>query len=632
MSKNEMDRIREKFDEEGLYTQLRDPSPTGSKVSALSEDADKDLDAILEEKLGGSGFDEDIEKSAAIQRPRRTSAPRQQSSQPISVVRLSRLPQERRVSQSAESTKRYSRFSFESDRNAIAEAMLVTGYGKPRLADSSQEQNMASQVPETLGEEACDEPPPPFDDTKAPYGADDKHATVDERISLDHSLQNEPPVPRGEDGPTQQDPPQYQPLSSHPPNSEPTRREDRLSESHAHRDSYNSSVSSLSNAVTNPNGPRLTISPEPRSSRSKQPVAFDSNSRMQKMKEQENPISQSSKSRWTDGRFSRGAQPGPVTNNTLNTGSSNLFGPGRREEDSFGSGDSMAVQAALSRNDLRAEPSPLHQESETASATSGNSLKASIPFKNKIKFVGKRSRGISIDIPAAEELAERKVADKSKKSDKKGAFNKISVCSHPDFISHCLTSVRVSSIGPIPSSALAKKENRALHSTIFHPEIPSKLILHGTELTHYMVLLQLRLLLRMSTSTHLLIQLLIINHSKLLCLAMERDYHHLQAVTMILHHLRMLCNTKNTHCILTLLVPISRLMTSSNIQPKLRIHFIPQNGILGLAIHTLLVLLLVDPGQRHGMMHLLLQQNTGGTEHRIYAYALAALDRIRFDR
>lgn len=627
MSKDEMDRIREKFDEDAQL------SPTGSKVSALSEDEDKDLDAILEEKLGEESFDEDIEKSQAIQQPRRPSAPRH-SSQPISVVRLSRLPQERRVSQSAESTKRYSRFSFESDRNAMAEAMLVTGYGKPRLVDSSQEQNMASQVPETLGEEAPDEPPPPFDEPTAPYGADEKDAKMDERISVDYSRRNEPPSPRGEYGSTQQSPPQYQPLRSHPPNPEPTRRENRLSETHAHRDSHNSSISSLSNAVTNPNA-RVTISPEPRSSRPKQPATFDSNSQMQKMKEQENPMSQSSKSRWTDGRFSREAQPGPVSNNSLSAVNGSLFGPGRREEDSFGSGDSMAVQAALSRNDLRAEPSPLHRESETASATSGNSLKASVPFKDRIKFVGKRARGISIDAPGAEEPAERKAGDKSKKLDKKvegkkGAFNKISVCSYPGFISDCLTSIRVSSIGRIRSSALDKKQNHALHSMIFRPKIPSQSMLHGRDPIHCMLLPRLQLLLRISISTHLPIQL-ITNHSKLPRLAMERVYRHLQVVTMLLHHPQMLINLKNTRRIPTLLAPINRPM-NTNIQPKMRIHLmLRKNGFLGLAIHTLLVLPLVVLDQRHGMMHLLLQ-NVGGTEHRICVCVLAALDRSRFDR
>lgn len=437
MSKNEMDRIREKFDEDALYTQFRDPSPTGSKVSALSVDEDKDLDAILEEKLGESGLEEDLEKSQAAQKPRRPSAPRQ-SSQPISVVRLSRFPQERRVSQSAESVKRYSRFSFESDGNALAEAMLVTGYGKPRLVDSSQEHNTTSQVPETLGEEAPDEPPPPFDDPQAPYRADEKHETVNERAHPINSPQNKPSVSHVEYRSTQQKPPQYQPLRSHPPNPEPPQRENRLSQPHAHH-SHHSSISSLSNAVSNNNAPRVTISPEPRSSRSKQPVAFDSNSRMQRMKEQENPMSRFSESRWTDGRLARGAQTGPTGNNSLSTGSGNLFGPGRNEEDSFGSGDSMAVQAALSRNDLRAEPSPLHRESETASATSGNSFKVSVPFKDKIKFVGKRARGSSIDTPAAEGHAESKAADKPKKSDKKvegkkGAFTKISVRSSPDFI------------------------------------------------------------------------------------------------------------------------------------------------------------------------------------------------------
>ncbi|CRG91285.1 Serine-rich adhesin for platelets [Talaromyces islandicus] len=427
MSKDEMDRIREKFDEDALYTQARDPSPTGSKVSALSEDQDKDLDAILEEKLGEAGLEEDLKKSQAMQQPRRASAPRR-SSQPISVVRLSRLPQERRVSQSAESVKRYSRFSFESDRNALAEAMLVTGYGKARLVDSSREPNMASQVPETLGEEAPDEPPPPFDDPQAPYRPDEKDATVDERTSLGH---NETPGPHVEYGLTEQNPPQYQPLRSHPLNSKPAQRENLFSPPHAHRDSHHSSISSLSNAVTNNNAPLLTIYPEPRLSRSKQHGSFDPNSQMPKTIEHENLVPQPSQSRWTDSRLARGTETGSTGNNSQSAGSGNLFGPGRREEDSFGSGDSMAVQAALSRNDLRAEPSPLHQESETASATSGNSFKVSVPFKNKIKFVGKRARGSSIDTPAAEEPAGSKAADKPKKSDKKvegkrGPFNKIS--------------------------------------------------------------------------------------------------------------------------------------------------------------------------------------------------------------
>ncbi|KAH8703519.1 hypothetical protein BGW36DRAFT_369464 [Talaromyces proteolyticus] len=432
ISEDDMDRIREKFDEDGLYTKFRDPSPTGSKVSALSEDEDDDVDAALEEKLAEVGYHEDPQKDLPTQPARRAQAPRRQS-QPISVVRISRFPQDRRISQSAESNKRlsrHSRFSFESDRHAIAEAMLVTGYRKPILIDSSQEQEVSTQIPVTLGEEAPDEPPPPFENPAAPYSADNKEVNENETTpTYDPRRDSQADTRRPSASTTL---PQYQPIESLSPNHEPTWRKSQLPEPQTHRDSHRSSVSSLSNTVANTQGPRTTISPEPQPSQSSNQVSFNSNIQKSKAKDAINAVSRLGKSRWTDGRLAAGAHSRPLSGDSgPPTGSSNFFGPGRREEDSLGSGDSMAVQAALSRHDLRMDPSPLNQESETASATSGKSFKLSVPFKNRIKFVGKRARGSSIDAPSVDSNAESKMSlDMSKDSEKnpeakRGAFSKI---------------------------------------------------------------------------------------------------------------------------------------------------------------------------------------------------------------
>jgi hypothetical protein len=105
---------------------------------------------------------------------------------------------------------------------------------------------------------------------------------------------------------------------------------------------------------------------------------------------------------------------------------------GKKDEDSMGSGDSMAVQAALSRPDLRLEPSPLVQQAKPTSLSSDmhnveSMAKQPNIFKSKLRFLGKRVSGPSSVLPQGK-VAENKPEEKDDISRGKTALSRIGVC------------------------------------------------------------------------------------------------------------------------------------------------------------------------------------------------------------
>lgn len=455
ISQNEMDRIREKFDEEGLYSGPSQPSPTRSQISDLTDDEEDEENDALREKLDEAGFMSEPGKDALEQFPSPpTSTPPKTSTspnkkRPIRVVKLSRFSMmDRQASQSGDNdTRRYSRFSFEGEGNTLAEEMLVNGHGRRSGPNDSNQGHVGlppSQVPVTLGEDAPDEAPPPFADQEAPFGDDRKEPQAD-----DATPPYEDRVPglptrnsqltRSEDA---RSPPEYQPIQSPPASQlETIWKTGRLQDLRTNRDSgASSSISSMSNPNVNANGLRTATSPEPPiagtlGQKRLSPDFSGSKSNPQHI-DSITAVNKPDRSLWSNGRLSGGktyqSSPEPLSSASHN-GSPSLS-QGKHDEDSLGSGDSMAVQAALSRNDLRIEPSPLNQGSETASATSDHSSNArvSMQFRNKIKLMGKKAKGSPANVPPMETQIETKPAEKRKErraDGKKGALSRFGVSS-----------------------------------------------------------------------------------------------------------------------------------------------------------------------------------------------------------
>ncbi|EED18618.1 conserved hypothetical protein [Talaromyces stipitatus ATCC 10500] len=433
ISQDEMDRIREKFDEDGIYT--GEPSPTRSQVSELTDDdEDDDIVDAMREKLDEAGFHSDPEKDTLEQFPRPPTAT--SGNEPMRVVRMSRFSIDKKTAaQSSENdTRRYSRFSFESEGNALAEEMLVNAHGRrsgqayQRNAETKFEE---SHVPVTLGEDAPDEAPPLFDDSEAPYSDDRKghQARVetlgnDNRVSDSQNRQSLRPE-------AAQSPPRYQPIqSSPPPHMNTLWKTGRLPVLHANRDSVtSSSVSSVSNPNVDPNAQRIAISPEPpligsHNQHRPSPELRDSNKPNRPRIDDVTTNHTPGWSLWANhGRSQQRTSNGIASNYSPHSSGS----PGKRDEESLHSGDSMTVQAAASRLDLRSEPSPLMNSSETASDHS-NPGKISSQLLNKVKFMGKRTKGApAAAIAPPVETIETKVVEKrkEKKTDgKKGALSR----------------------------------------------------------------------------------------------------------------------------------------------------------------------------------------------------------------
>uniref|UniRef100_A0A093VP44 Uncharacterized protein n=1 Tax=Talaromyces marneffei PM1 TaxID=1077442 RepID=A0A093VP44_TALMA len=440
ISQDEMDRIREKFDEDGVYAGLGDPSPTRSQVSDLTED-DDDVDDAIREKLDEAGFHSDPEKDTYESFPRPATASSNQ--QAIRVVRMSRFSIDKKTMQSTEEdTTRHSRFSFEGEGNTLAEQaeeMLVSGHARRSRQTDYPGGNDAglegSQVPVTLGEDAPDEAPPPFPDSGAECREDHKEQQEPQEQTPAYD-DNNPDRCNGQSlrAKRAKSPPGYQPIQSPPPSHIDTLwKTGRLQDLRTNRDSIaSSSVSSISNPNVNPNAPRMTVSPGP-------PLSGGQNQRRLSHNVESNhpqnlpcigDVTASDRpglSLWANhGRPEQSQQhsfDGSGLNPPILSGSSS----GRRDRDSLHSGDSMAVQAASSRQDLRTTPSPLIYGSETASEHS-NHGKMSTQLLSKVKFMGKRTKGAPA--PASVPLVEAvdaKVVErrKEKKIDgKKGALSR----------------------------------------------------------------------------------------------------------------------------------------------------------------------------------------------------------------
>lgn len=442
ISQDEMDRIREKFDEDGIYAGVRDPSPTRSQVSDLTEDED-DVDGAIREKLDEAGFHSDPEKDAYGNFPRPPTA--SSNKQPIRVVRMTKFSIDKKTTQATEEeTKRYSRFSFEGEGNTLAEAaeeMLVNGHARrsgqtdyPNQGDRLE----GSHIPVTMGEDASDEAPPPFPDNEAQYGEDRKEQqpqgqtpAYDDRVSNSHNRQ----FSRGE---ASKSPPGYRPIQSPPPSHIDTLwKTGRLQDLRTNRGSIaSSSVSSMSNPNINQNAPKMTVSPEPPVTgappHSQQRLSHNAKpSKPQNLPRIDDVTAAPDRpgwSRWANHGRPQDAQQSSSNESGLSPPLPSGSSSGRRDGDSLHSGDSMTVQAAASRQDLRTTPSPLMNSSETASEHS-NHARMSSQLLSKVKFMGKRTKGApaAASVPPVE-VVEAKAVEKRK--EKKGALSRFGVSSN----------------------------------------------------------------------------------------------------------------------------------------------------------------------------------------------------------
>jgi hypothetical protein len=415
ISEDEMDRIREKFDEEGLYSRPRE----GSQVSDMTEDGDE-YDDALREKLDEAGYQSDPEKDAWQQFPRPpTGSPRQKQNQqqPIRVVRMTRVTIDKQTSQNEENdTKRHSRFSFESEGNTLAEAMLENGHGHGHGHGNGKSVAESMPITVTTGENAPDEAPPPFSEPEAPYQDDSKHQMEEERPAYTNTRG------RSNGGQSRSNgtgPPVYRQHAA--ASLDITSKNGRLQELRTNRDSIaSSSVSSISSPTSNM--PQTAISPELHARSAAPRWSHDSMATPQRG----NVAAVADKL----GRslFSR-AHARTASDNLSVAGASFVSKQG-----SFGSSDSIAVQAAMSRNDLL-EPSPLHQGSDTASDSSPRLsaqfrkmkfMKRSQPEREERPAEKKEKRSASMQPEKQVKKPVKKPAEKEKNDGKRG-FSRFSV-------------------------------------------------------------------------------------------------------------------------------------------------------------------------------------------------------------
>ena len=385
------------------------------------------MDDAIREKLDEAGFHSDPEKDQLGNSPRPPKASSNQ--QPIRVVRMSRFSIDKKTSQSTEEdTKRYSRFSFEGEGNTLAEEAeerLVNGHARRSGQTEYPGQNARleeSQVPVTLGEDASDEAPPPFPDSEAPYGEDRKEQQPPEQTPAYDDRNPDPRNSQSLRAEGAKSPPGYRPIQSPPPSHVDTLwKTGRLQDLRANRDSIaSSSVSSMSNPNINQNAPRMTVSPEPplTGGQSQQRISHNAKSHQPQNLPRIDDVTASDRPGWSLwANHGRPQQPEQHSSNgsglspPLPSGSSS----GRHDGDSFHSGDSMAVQAAASRQDLRTTPSPLMNSSETASEHS-NHARMSTQLLSKVKFMGKRTKGAPAPASAPPvEVVEAKAIEKRKK-------------------------------------------------------------------------------------------------------------------------------------------------------------------------------------------------------------------------
>lgn len=443
MSREEMDRLREKFDEDGVYVGA-EPSPTRSQISDLTDDEESDsVDSAIREKLDDAGFHEDPEKDASERFPRPPTSVL--SDQPIRVVKMSRFSIDKKTmaatSTAEEETKRHSRFSFEGQGNTLAEEMLVNGnrVRTEQVNLPDQDPRLAqSPIPVTMGENTPEEAPPPFTDSEIafPDGHRENHQTEGESQTPNDDDSN--PQDGNIDQSRDVSPPDH-PLRSLPSSHiDALWKTGRLPTLHLHRDSIaSSSISSISNSNLNSTASKVAVSPELPSnrSRSQQRRTYDHAAQNQPNSPRSENMVNVERPRW-----SLWANYGR-TQHTRQTSSQGFIqtspsvpasSPGKCEDGSIHSGDSIAVQAAASRQDLRAEPSPLMNSSEPdATIDPFNSAKMSTQLLSKMKLMAKRTKGGTTAASASpiENITTKPFEKtKGKKSDgKKKALSRIGV-------------------------------------------------------------------------------------------------------------------------------------------------------------------------------------------------------------
>ncbi|KAL1968154.1 hypothetical protein VTN77DRAFT_2285 [Rasamsonia byssochlamydoides] len=257
------------------------------------------------------------------------------------------------------------RFSFESDGTRPEEA-------PPQFSDFPQ-----ADIPE----DAPDEPPPPFPDPEADYLEDKKEeeedappynppnpsqTQADAQTGLGISAAQDPPASQPPGPPVRQ--PQPSPAVQHG-----TRWRTTPLPSHSHTSSAPAGTPGV-----NVRRYYASVNPRPQS-----PPRQQQQQQPQQVvrADRQGETQQLSSTRGT-GQFSgehTRAASGPATPNSF------LRTFSRPASDSQGSGDSMIANAAASRLDLRAEPSPLNQHTEAAPSISE-------PLKSKIKKIGKLPR------------------------------------------------------------------------------------------------------------------------------------------------------------------------------------------------------------------------------------------------
>lgn len=441
ISQDEMDRIREKFDEDGMYVGLKDPSPTRSQVSDLTEDED-DVDDAIREKLDEAGFHSDPKMDQCGSTPRAVTASSNQ--QPIRVVRMSKFSIDKMTARGTEDeTKRYSKFSFEGEGHTLAEEaeeMLVKAHVR-RSGQTNHPDQVSrleeSQVPVTLGEDALDEAPPPFSNSDGLYVEDRKEQQHQEQIPAYNDSNPSPENRESLRVEGAKSPPGYQPIQSPlPSHMETQQKTGRLQDLRANRDSIaSSSVSSMSNPNINQNASRKAVSPEPPLTGPQSQQRLSHNAKLNRPQnspriDEVTGAERPGWSLWANHGRSQQAQQHSSNSSGLNPPLPSGSSFGRHDADSLNSGDSTAAQAAASRLDLRTTPSPLMNSGETASEHS-NHARMSTQLLSKVKFMGKRTKATPApaSVPPVEVVGAKAVEKKKeKKADgKKGALSRFGV-------------------------------------------------------------------------------------------------------------------------------------------------------------------------------------------------------------
>lgn len=292
------------------------------------------------------------------------------------------------------------RFSFESESNR-SEGYTAQKTGV-KGSDHQDAEKGSAQVPQTFlqddthddDEDAPDEPPPPFPEPEADY-LEDKKEEAEDAPPYGAATPSHPDARQGLSISTAQHPPTSEPLQGPPVHQSiqpsPSMQDDRPRRHSPLQSPYTSSSSSTDKSDVKAHrfyssyklqGPPSQPRQEPR--------------REQAVRSPDMHRSPTG----TDPQLPPSLAPGPASLPAGNvsgseharlplghetSATSSSFRRRRTHSDSLGSGDSMVANAAASRLDLRAEPSPLNQHTEPTPPSTQ-------PLKSKIKKIGKLHR------------------------------------------------------------------------------------------------------------------------------------------------------------------------------------------------------------------------------------------------